>query len=39
MGGTFDSNNYRNDMQYNFSCSGGSGSGKGTSASSVPLTN
>jgi len=39
MGGTFDSYNYGNDMQYNFSCSGGSGTGNGTSTSSVILTN
>ncbi|MGH7013599.1 MAG: TadE/TadG family type IV pilus assembly protein [Stellaceae bacterium] len=39
MGGTFDSYNYGNDMQYAFSCSGGSGSGNGTGTSGVVLTN
>ncbi len=39
MGGTFDSYNYGNDMQYVFSCSGGSGSGNGTTTAGVVLTN
>lgn len=41
-GGNFDSYNYGNDMQYQFSCSGGSsgsGSGNGTTTSGVTLTN
>ena len=42
MGGGFDTINYGNDMQYTFSCSGGSsgsGSGNGTTTSGVTLTN
>jgi len=42
MGGNFDSYNYGNDMQYQFSCSGGSSGGSGgngTSTSGVTLTN
>lgn len=43
MGGNFDSYNYGNDMQYQFSCSGGSsggGSGNGTTTSTgLTLTN
>jgi len=41
-GGNFDTYNYGNDMQYSFSCSGGtsgSGSGNGTTTSGVTLTN
>ena len=41
-GGKFDTLNYGNDMQYTFSCSGGSsgsGSGNGTTTSGVTLTN
>jgi len=39
MGWSFDSINYGNDMQYSFTCSGGSGSGNGTTTSGVILTN
>jgi Flp pilus assembly protein TadG len=39
MGATVDSYNYGNDMQYAFSCSGGSGADNGTSTNSVTLTN
>ncbi len=39
MGWSFDSINYGNDMQYSFTCSGGSGAGNGTTTSSVTLTN
>lgn len=39
MGATFDSYNYGNDMQYTFSCAGGSGAGNGTTTSSVTLVN
>ena len=41
-GGNFDTLNYGNDMQYEFSCSGGSsgsGSGNGTTTTGVTLTN
>jgi Flp pilus assembly protein TadG len=41
-GGNFDSYNYGNDMQYNFSCSGGSSGGSGgngTTTTGLTLTN
>jgi hypothetical protein len=38
MGGTTDDLDY-NDMEYTFSCSGGSGSGNGTSNAQPVLTN